>query len=45
MDDEVMGCSECGWSGNQEDAMPAEEDGQETAYFCPECSGIVFSFS
>ncbi len=45
MDDELLACSECGWSGPEDDAMPAEEDGQDTLYFCPECTCIVFSLS
>ena len=44
-DDEIMACSECGWSGSQDQTMDVEEDGKDTMYFCPECTSIVFSLS
>lgn len=41
MDDDVLMCSECGWFGPTEDAMPAE--GAEVMHFCPDCASLVLA--
>lgn len=41
MEDEILCCSECGWSGPESEAMDAPDEGQDTMYFCPECQSLV----
>lgn len=42
-ENEYLICPECGWGGDEADAVDVE--GPDTVHGCPECGSVVFAAS